>query len=167
MFDDTQQQTVNDNGAMAAPPLPDPIADGSMSDMTPVFGAPINTSPTDAPEVTNDSFTPTETAAVEDVSEPVVATTTADPQTVSTGPNDLLNVKQQALQQLTPLVSHLDQTPEEKFRTTMMLIQASDDQNLVATAFEAAKAITDDKARAQALLDIVNEINYFTQQHKS
>jgi hypothetical protein len=75
----------------------------------------------------------------------------------------LIDIKQQALQQLTPLVGHLEQSPEEKFRTTMMMIQASDNQTLIKTAYEAAQAITDEKTRAQALLDIVNEINYFTQ----
>lgn len=80
---------------------------------------------------------------------------------------DLLSIKQNALQELTPLVGHLDQDPEEKFRTTMMMIQASDDQSLVKEAFETAKRITDDKARAQALLDVINEINYFTQPHKN
>ena len=47
----------------------------------------------------------------------------------------------------------------------MMMIQASDDQTLLKDAYEAAKGITDEKTRAQALLDVVNEINYFTQQH--
>lgn len=86
---------------------------------------------------------------------------------VSTAPvgDDLLNIKQQALQQLTPLIGHLDQTPEEKFRTTMMMIQASDNDTLIKEAYDAAQAIPDEKARAQALLDIVNEINYFTQQN--
>jgi hypothetical protein len=78
--------------------------------------------------------------------------------------DDLLNIKQEALQALSPLVSKLEQSPEEKFKTTMMMIQASDDQSLISTAYETAKEITDDKARAQALLDVVNEINYFTQQ---
>ncbi len=80
-------------------------------------------------------------------------------------PDDLLALKQQALQQLSPLVSHLDQTPEERFRTTMMMIQATDDSGKIKDAYEAANQITDEKTRAQALLDIVNEINYFTQQH--
>ena len=84
----------------------------------------------------------------------------------SNGSDDLLAIKQSALQQLSPLVDHLEQTPEEKFHTTMMMIQASDDQSLIQTAFQAAKDIADDKTRAQALLDIVNEINYFTQ-HQS
>jgi hypothetical protein len=79
--------------------------------------------------------------------------------------NDLLRIKQEALRKLTPLVDHLNQTPEEKFRTTMMMIQASDDQGLVSQAYDAAKEISDDKTRAQALLDIINEINYFTAQH--
>lgn len=80
-------------------------------------------------------------------------------------PSDLMNIKQEALQQLKPLVGHLDQTPEEKFRTTMMMIQASDDQSLIGDAYEAAKAIADEKVQAQALLDVVNEINYFTSQN--
>jgi len=78
--------------------------------------------------------------------------------------NDLLDIKTQALKELSPLVGHLDQSPEEKFRTTMMMIQASDNQALIQTAYEAAKSISDEKTRAQALLDIVNEINYFTHQ---
>ncbi len=77
--------------------------------------------------------------------------------------NDLISLKQQALQELSPLVKHLNQDPEEKFKTTMMMIQASDEQSLIPEAFEAAKNIKEDKARAQALLDIINEINYFTQ----
>jgi hypothetical protein len=76
---------------------------------------------------------------------------------------DLISIKQSALKELSPLVGHLDQTPEEKFRTTMMMIQASDDQKLIPVAHEAAQKITDEKVKAQALLDIVNEINYFTQ----
>jgi hypothetical protein len=47
------------------------------------------------------------------------------------------------------------------------MIQASDDQKLVKDAYEAAKQIPDEKARAQALLDVVNEINYFTQHNNS
>lgn len=76
---------------------------------------------------------------------------------------ELLRIKQEAIQELAPMVDHLDQTPEEKFRTTMMMIQATDNDQLIPAAYAAAKAIPDEKARAQAYLDIVNEINYFTQ----
>ena len=76
---------------------------------------------------------------------------------------DLANLKQQALDQLSPLVHKLEQTPEEKYKTLMMLIQASDNQELLSEAYEAAQKISNEKARAEALLNIVNEINYFTQ----
>ncbi len=81
--------------------------------------------------------------------------------------DDLLSIKQNALQQLSPLIGKLEQNAEEKFRTTMMMIQASDDQSLIKAAYESAQAIEDEKVKAQALLDIINEINYFTQQHES
>jgi hypothetical protein len=80
---------------------------------------------------------------------------------------DLTTIKEQALQQLDPLMGQLDQTPEEKFRTTMMMIQAADNKSLIPSAYEAAQQIKDDKARAQALLDVVNEINYFSQHDNS
>jgi hypothetical protein len=91
--------------------------------------------------------------------------TPAADQSASNGPaDDLLGIKQQALQNLTPLVDKLEQSPEEKFKTTMMLIQASDNAGLIKRAYEAASQIEDEKARAQALIDIINEINYFTHQ---
>jgi hypothetical protein len=76
--------------------------------------------------------------------------------------NELLDIKNKALKQLSPLVEHIDGSPEDKFRTLMMVIQSSDDQSLLKKAYEAAESIQDEKTRAQALLDIVNEINYFT-----
>ena len=112
--------------------------------------------PTGAPTTTDDAALSDETSSV-----PMAPTTPA----AQTSANDLLDIKQNALQELNPLVKHLDQTPEEKFKTTMMMIQASDDQTLIKTAYEEAKKITNEKARAQALLDVVNEINYFTQQN--
>jgi hypothetical protein len=44
----------------------------------------------------------------------------------------------------------------------MMLIQATDDKSLLKSAYQSALQIPDEKSRAQALLDVVNEINYFT-----
>ncbi|HUC96006.1 MAG TPA: hypothetical protein VMR76_03595 [Candidatus Saccharimonadia bacterium] len=75
---------------------------------------------------------------------------------------DLLSIKNEALQKLAPLVSQLEQTPQEKFKTLMMLIRASDDDSLLKSAYECAQQIPDEKTKAQALLDVVNEINYFT-----
>lgn len=80
--------------------------------------------------------------------------------------DDLVHVKEEALDELLPLIDKLDQTPEEHFKTLMMIIQASDNHTLIEKSFQVAQTIKDEKIRAQALLDIVNEINYFTQQPK-
>jgi len=76
---------------------------------------------------------------------------------------DLLDIKKEALKELSPLVGQLQLPPEEKFKTLMMMIQASDDQALVPMAYNTAHEITDENTRAQALLDVINEINYFMQ----
>jgi hypothetical protein len=113
-------------------------------------------------ENTNDS---TPDSSDDNHKEKTDESTVVEPTPAAAGSDDLMEIKQQALKALSPLLGHLDQTPEEKFRTTMMLIQASDNQELIKTAYEAAQAMPDEKARAQALLDIVNEINYFTQKN--
>ena len=96
---------------------------------------------------------------------PVVSSPASQPSqpTTTSPPSDLLDIKQKALAQLTPLVDKLDQNPEDQFHTTMMMIQANDNQDLLPKAYKIAQQITEDKARAQALLDVVNEINYFNQ----
>jgi hypothetical protein len=95
------------------------------------------------------------------VANPVVSPTFTPP--VAPATDDLADIKQKALHQLMPVVDKLDQSPEEKFRTTMMIIQASDNRALVKTAYEAAMQIADEKERAMALVSVVNEINYFSQ----
>jgi hypothetical protein len=79
---------------------------------------------------------------------------------------ELMDVKHEALEELSPLVNNLDLPPEQKFDTYMEILRASDDKTLVKPALEAAKAIEDDDKRAQALLDVVNEVNYLTQDHE-
>lgn len=110
--------------------------------------------PLDAPAASDDTSTPTEPTTSPDVQAPTATAPVS---------NELQEIKQQALSELAPLVDHLEQTPEEKFRTTMMMIQASDDQSLLHVAYESALKIEDEKTKAQALLDVINEINYFTQ----
>lgn len=114
----------------------------------------------------------TDDASAADNPSPAAPTTIPQPATTlpaeapAADKDSLLDIKQKALQNLTPLVGKLDQTPLEKFKTTMMMIQASDDQSLIQAAYAAAEQITDEKEKAQALLDIVNEINYFTQHNE-
>jgi len=157
---DEPQQAATDNITAT----PDPVSDGTLDANIDALAnstdeaASVATPLVEAHET--DGYIMDDTSVV-----PAPPASATDDTTVAptTDTNTLLDIKQQALTQLSPLVGHLDQTPEEKFRTTMMMIQASDNQALIQTAYEAAQAITDEKAKAQALLDIVNEINYFTQ----
>jgi hypothetical protein len=126
------------------------LADSAATEPTPAV-APAEAAPAAAPAV--------ETTPTPAIADPTPAVTPA----TGTDETALLALKKQALEELSPLLGELDQTPEEKFKTTMMMIQATDSSALVTSAHEAALQITDEKVRAQALLDIVNEINYFTQ----
>ena len=78
----------------------------------------------------------------------------------------LEDIKKDALSELRPLVDKLDLPADEKFDTLLLIIRSTDDQSLVSAAHEAAKAIEDDGKRAQALLDVIKEIDYFANQGK-
>jgi hypothetical protein len=185
--DDSQNQPAQDNGAIGSAPVnstppPDffnpaaqapadqttaPAPDTSAPDLPDSGGFPLaDPNPTDFTAPSTPADGPNDDVMDELASEQPAAPEAGAP--VSAPSNDqLLSMKQAALQQLNPLVGHLDQSPEEKFRTVMMMIQATDDHTKLSEAFDLAKQITDDKTRAQALLDVINEINYFTQNHGS
>lgn len=80
--------------------------------------------------------------------------------------NGLEAIKHDALNELRPLVDKLNLSAEEKFDTYLLLIRSTDDATLVAPAFEAARSITDEAGKAQALLDIVKEIDYLSNPQK-
>ncbi|HEX7483954.1 MAG TPA: hypothetical protein VF281_02255 [Candidatus Saccharimonadales bacterium] len=90
---------------------------------------------------------------------PVVPEVTAP---VVTGGSDLEAIKQDALSELRPLVDKLDVSPEEKFDTYLLLLRSTDDKALIAPAHEAARNIADEARRAQALLDVIKEIDYLS-----
>lgn len=71
-------------------------------------------------------------------------------------------VKLEAINELRPLVDKLNLSPEEKFDTYLLLIRSTDDKTLVAPAHEAAKMIADEARKAQALLDIIKEIDFLS-----
>jgi len=75
---------------------------------------------------------------------------------------DLEAIKKDALSELRPLVDKLNVAPEEKFDTYLLLLRSTDDQALIGPAHEAAKTIADEARRAQALLDIIKEIDYLS-----
>jgi hypothetical protein len=85
--------------------------------------------------------------------------------TSSSTPSDLDGIKASALNELRPLIDHVDLPAEEKFDTYLMLIRSTDDSSLIAPAHAAAQNITDEKRKAEALLDVIKEIDYLS--HKN
>lgn len=98
------------------------------------------------------------------VPDPTPAPVTPEPVAAATTGTEpaLEGIKKDALTQLRPLVDKLNVSAEEKFDTYLLLIRSTDDKALIAPAFEAAKGIVDDARRAQALLDIIKEIDYLS-----
>lgn len=127
------------------------------STQLPEVSASIETSVTDMQD--SDVSDPTKEEDAEDAATPTVVTSGIP----AVDTSKLAALKQHALDHLEPLADKLDQSPEEEFRTTMMRIQANDNHTLLEKALTAAKKIEDGSARAKALLDIINEINYFAQ----
>lgn len=123
-------------------------------------------SPSVAP--TNSGTSTNEPVATPDEPAPAVEPVTPTPAVPSTPPapqpasNNLEDIKKDALLELRPLVDKLNISPEEKFDTYLLLIRSTDDTSLIAPAHAAAAAITDETRRAQALLDIIKEIDYLT-----
>lgn len=119
------------------------------------------TTPADSatlPPLPQPTFMPTPMAAP--------ATTPVAPAFAAPAPvaasDDLDNLKKEALGELRPLVGKLNVSPEEKFDTYLLLIRSTDDKTLIAPAHEAAKLIEDEAKRADALLNIIKEIDYLS-----
>ena len=80
---------------------------------------------------------------------------------------DLDSIKKDALGELRPLIDKVDLPAEEKFDTYLMLIRSTDDASLIGPAHTAAQGIADEKRRAEALLDIIKEIDYLSHNKQS
>jgi len=131
--------------------------------------------PTEEPIVTTQapSIDPSVSPVVEETPVPldeetpqVTPAPVTEPQATPSLPgasNELDSIKLEALQELRPLVDKLNVYPEERFDTYLLLLRSTDDKDLIEPAHEAAKAIADEARRAQALLDIIKEIDFLTQ----
>lgn len=75
------------------------------------------------------------------------------------GDPDLARVKASALSDLRPILETVDISVEKKFMIYKEIIDLTDDKACIELAYNAAKQIEDDKARAEALLYIVDAID--------
>ena len=183
LVNDQVTQALNDSGVTADAGAGDPVVPAPTTDAPEAAPLPATelpdtmettatvAQPTDAPEAAPlpadampaDEPEATVAAPASEPEEDKADDTPAPSAPSNPGDENLLNVKRQALEQLSPLVEHLDLPSDKKFDTYMEILRASDDAALVQPAFEAAQNIEDEDKKAQALLDVVNEVNYLTQ----
>lgn len=115
------------------------------------------------------STTPPTPPVVPAPTPPPAPAVTPPPSPISPAPvggGKLEDIKRQALEELRPIVGKLDLPAEDKFDALLLVIRSSDDQSLIQSAYDAAEGITDEAKKAQALLDVVKEIEYFSSQGK-
>lgn len=72
---------------------------------------------------------------------------------------DLSQVKEQALRDLFPLMDKINIMPEQKYRIYEDMFELMGDSSALKSALEAAKQISDDAKRGEALLSIVEMID--------
>ena len=152
----TSQQPISDDQELAkvlagVSQQADQAANTQVADPAPAMETPVEQPATPAPEPV--------------IPDPIAmpAPSAAAPATPNPGSNgNLESIKLEALGELRPLVDKLDVSPEEKFDTYLLLLRSTDDQALIGPAHEAARNIADEARRAQALLDIIKEIDYLS-----
>jgi len=77
---------------------------------------------------------------------------------------DLTEVKRRALEALTPLLTQMqDISPERKFDICLSAMRFTDNKDLAESALEAALKIDESGTKAEALVELVNEIDYLSQ----
>lgn len=151
----TNQQPISDDQELAK------VLAGINQQANAAATAPVATD-TPAPDLD-----PSPVPETPDMPDPVVTAPEPAPVPAPVAPplpvsGDLEAIKKDALSELRPLVDKLNVSPEEKFDTYLLLLRSTDDQGLIAPAHEAAKNIADEARRAQALLDIIKEIDYLS-----
>lgn len=131
---------------------------------TPAPSGPVVGSPFGTPATDSSSVTPVASPTSAPVPEPTAAPSepAAFSLPTSADTTGLEGIKKDALNELRPLVDKLTVPPEEKFDTYLLLLRSTDDTSLIGPAHEAAKEIPDEARRAQALLDVIKEIDYLS-----
>ena len=102
----------------------------------------------------------TSVAAPSPVAFAPVASPVATPSAPAEPVSPLEGIKNEALNELRPLMDHIELPAEDKFDAYLMLLRSTDDTSLIEPAHAAARSIADEKRRAEALIDIVKEITY-------
>lgn len=142
-----EENNININ--LGEPPAPETADFG----MPPMGGAEVA-----PPEPAMDDLSRmTEPRPAEPAGEPEMSNISGTPETVPTG--DLANVRETVLKELVPIIDKAGLSPDRQFGIIATVIESTMDKSFIPKALEAARAIPDEKTRAEALLKIVGLID--------
>lgn len=171
---------VNANKAkeeMAAAPAKDELPDlgvPPVPPMPPVPGAPIEApaATTETPAAPSFGVMPEPAAAATETAPaaeapaaeptfPKIKLTESEPAAApvetSTTTSELSAVKESMIEDLLPIIDKVQVAPEKKFELYKDIIESKHDKSKVPAAYEAAKGITDETKKAEALLYLIDE----------
>lgn len=160
---DDQNQTTEDNSMATV--TPDAVVNEQPQEELTLPPMPVSSdfsTQTTSPDASSAETTPVAESVVSSTVEPVpnaVLSTHIDIVDATTAPVGLESLKQEALRELSPLMGHLDQSPDERYTFAKMMYEETKDQDMLSKVYEAAKGLTDDKAKAKAIYDIIEKIN--------
>lgn len=156
MADEPEAPLVaNTESIPSSNPSPSPVSSPMTPEISPSIPPTgvVNTTPLPTP--------PTEATM------PVPTPPSVVPATSDSGVDPALDsIKKDALNELRPLVDRVSLPAEEKFDIYLMLIRSTDDTSLIGPAHTAAQGISDEKRKAEALLEIIKEIDYLSRKDK-
>ena len=145
-----------DTGELGEPvgPFPEPKVEAPAPEpVTPVAPVEIPDLATSAPEpIPEPTLEPTPTAEPAPAPEPAIESTKAIPQNTN-------DIKKSALRDLMPLLDKVNMDANEKFNLYRDIFEELNDHSVLEPAYQAAREIADETARANALLYLVQSID--------
>ena len=151
------------------PPMPEPILDAEPEAPT-AFPEPIVPEPTVSDATTTaEPIEPAEPAstALDPIAEPTYeqpaeqspeAYVSASFEAVAPSLTDMHSIKEAALRDLAPLMDKIDMDPAKRFNLYKDIREKFNDDSVLASAYESAKNIADEKTRGEALLYLFESI---------
>ncbi len=144
---------ANKGGAKTAQPAKDKKNEKTEASAAPAADAPAPlVPPIPAPAVP-------EPPAMPAFANGIVAPIGSAPKQASYGDPDLDRVKSSALSDLRPIIEKIELPAEKKFEVYKEIIDSMNDKACIEPAYNAAKSISDEKERAEALLFVIEAIN--------
>ena len=134
--------------------------DGAIAPAEPTDNIQVNLGEPPVPPTNDFGMPPMDNATVNPPEPPVTDLDRATSASVEMAPaGDLNSVRETALKELVPIIDKAGLSADRQFGIIAAVIDSTHDKSFIPKALEAARAIPDEKLRAEALLKIIGLID--------